>query len=721
MAEEPDILGAAKTGCLRISREGGRILDCSAVAAQLLGGGVDDLRDTPWREIFTDTQCAEQLARALEGSFRTPLAPFILDRPGDGEVVLSGMVLPGEEGLVLLWPLLEARDLDLPGDFDSGDVIAALGVERVSPAGRNPRDVMGDISASLRGILRRRDYIAQPVDNTVILVLKDLDLDAALDMSRAILSHLNGIPALGRESIPSVRLGIGLALADSLSSPLRTLLAANNALLCLRYREDAGRIRVAAQGDAEYLAELAARPYALFSDSTTLRFEQLTALGSTAGPLPQGRPLDTGIDGYVVDNMEGAVDQAIFLSGLDIPIAIIGPAGTGKLYIARIIQQQSENGSEALVTLDCREFRSRADANQRIAAALSASAGKTLVFKSPHLMSQEVQVKLARQIGSRRLADVTPPQYLPRNQLIALFPEDLERLVHRGELSPQLASVFAGYPIHVPPIRDRKQAVLRWAHKILTQEGEARHRELKGFTPDAEQAMLLHDWPGNITEMRQCIVDALERSSDKAWITPVDLGLFKGISAEGSFAEPENQPFLTIFEQGQARDGDETYAPTTLESLDVALGQAVNNLVGGGDVRPVGTWAEDDIVLAALDRYRGNAGKAATLLHTRSRNISRWLSKIEAREEDRNSHPHWQEARRLLREWVRETPVADESPIEQVQTLVLGHLQRQAEVTSVAERARMLGVSVPTYHKRLKSSGAEQDEQGGERGERGNR
>mgnify|MGYP001953152883 CR=1 FL=1 len=91
MSEEPDILGAAKTGCLQISREGGRILDCSAVAAQLLGAGVDDLRGAPWREIFTDTQCAEQLARALEDPFRTPLAPFILDRPADGEVVLSGM------------------------------------------------------------------------------------------------------------------------------------------------------------------------------------------------------------------------------------------------------------------------------------------------------------------------------------------------------------------------------------------------------------------------------------------------------------------------------------------------------------------------------------------------------------------------------------------------------------------------------------------------------
>ena len=34
-----------------------------------------------------------------------------------------------------------------------------------------------------------------------------------------------------------------------------------------------------------------------------------------------------------------------------------------------------------------------------------------------------------------------------------------------GKLAPALASVFAGYPIHVPPIRDRKQAVLRWAHQ----------------------------------------------------------------------------------------------------------------------------------------------------------------------------------------------------------------------------------------------------------------
>ncbi|QIB65636.1 sigma 54-interacting transcriptional regulator [Kineobactrum salinum] len=41
--------------------------------------------------------------------------------------------------------------------------------------------------------------------------------------------------------------------------------------------------------------------------------------------------------GYVLDNMEGAVDQATFLAATDTPVAIVGARGTGKMYIARIL------------------------------------------------------------------------------------------------------------------------------------------------------------------------------------------------------------------------------------------------------------------------------------------------------------------------------------------------------------------------------------------------
>jgi DNA-binding NtrC family response regulator len=333
---------------------------------------------------------------------------------------------------------------------------------------------------------------------------------------------------------------------------------------------------------------------------------------------------------------------------------------------------------------------------------LAQGEGKTLVFKSPHLMNAEVQLKLARQISSRTLADVSPPRYLPRIKLIALFPEKLEVLIRRGELTVPLASVFAGYPIHVPPIKDRKQAVLRWAHKILGQEGVVRDRDMKGFTPDAEQAMLLYDWPGNISEMRQCIYDALEKT-DKDWLTPVDLGLFKGINPDGVPYLPEPKPFLAM---AQADDSeDDSYVPSVLEGLHVALGEAVHNVLALNMIKPLGAWMEDELVLAALDRYRGDLRQTGDFLHTKPRNISRWMPKIALREEDRNGSALWQKPRRLLREWVRESPQSAESPLLLMADKLMAHVNEQGGALSSATRARIMGVSTPTYLKRLREIG----------------
>jgi DNA-binding NtrC family response regulator len=352
-----------------------------------------------------------------------------------------------------------------------------------------------------------------------------------------------------------------------------------------------------------------------------------------------------------------------------------------------------------LVPIDCREFRSRSVAHSRIARELAQGEGKTLVFKSPHLMPAEVQLKLAKQISSRTLADVSPPRYLPRLKLIALFPEKLEVLIRRGQLLAPLASVFAGYPINVPPIKDRKQAVLRWAHKILGQEGVTRDRDMKGFTPDAEQAMLLYDWPGNISEMRQCIHDALEKT-DKDWLTPVDLGLFTGINPDGVPYQPEPRPFLVTV---ATEEGDnENYIPSAAEALNVALGEAVHSLLALDMIKPLGTWLEDDLVLAALDRYRGDLRQTADFLHTKPRNISRWLPKIEAREEERSGSALWQKPHRLLREWVRESPQLEESPLALLADQLMAHVNEQGGALSSAVRARIMGVSTPTYLKRCR-------------------
>lgn len=411
-----------------------------------------------------------------------------------------------------------------------------------------------------------------------------------------------------------------------------------------------------------------------------------------------GRQMEKGIEGYVVDNMEGAIDQAVFLAGVDIPIAVIGARGTGKMYVAQVVQREYSGESGELVRVECHAFRSRADAQNNITKELATGEGKTLVFKSPHLLHLETQVKLAKQLSSRKISDATGTRYLPRMKFIGLFPEHLDVLVRRGELDERLASVFAGYPIEVPPLRLRGRAVLRWAHKVLEQEGARRDRRILGFTPDAEQAMLHHHWPGNISEMREVISAALD-ITDKEWVTPVDLGIFLGISADGASTPARDKPLLKKRDERPA--AEESYLPTPLEALRVALGQALATSLATENHKPLGVWLDDEIILAASERFDHNDRYTAGLLVTRARNIGRWLPGLMSREPERSASLLWQDTRQCVQRWIQETDNFQAPPQEVAQTLLLSLVVAQCEGMPVAERAGIMGVSTPTYQKRL--------------------
>ncbi|PLW84412.1 hypothetical protein CWI75_03475 [Kineobactrum sediminis] len=400
----------------------------------------------------------------------------------------------------------------------------------------------------------------------------------------------------------------------------------------------------------------------------------------------------------MLDNMEGAVDQAGFLATTDTPVAIVGARGTGKMYIARVLHAKTGASPEALEVVDCREFRNRDEANRRIREALLSGAGKTLVFKSPHVMNIESQLKLARQIATRRLADTETPTYLPAVRLIALFPDNLQRLLLQGSLHERLASVFAGYPIQVPPIRQRKRAILRWAYKILGQEQEhvTGKKHIRGFTPEAEQVMREHTWHGNISEIRSRIVHALEHKQDGEWLTPVDLKLFRG---EQTIITTMALP-LQDMDAYAARH--ESYSPNAWEELDVILGDRVNRVLQEATPLPLGTWLADEVVLAALARYSGDQGRAATFLQTSRRNLSRWLPGIRQRSSARASSSLWLEPARLIGDWVRGLGIAGVAPLAQAEMLLLGHLEARRQDTTINFRGQLLGVSKPTYVKKVR-------------------
>ena len=67
-------------------------------------------------------------------------------------------------------------------------------------------------------------------------------------------------------------------------------------------------------------------------------------------------------------------------------------------------------------------------------------------------------------------------------------------------------------PIIIPPLRDRSDDILPLAQCFVREFSETFARDVHGFTPSAEQALLDHPWPGNVRELRNRIERAVALS-----------------------------------------------------------------------------------------------------------------------------------------------------------------------------------------------------------------
>ena len=401
-------------------------------------------------------------------------------------------------------------------------------------------------------------------------------------------------------------------------------------------------------------------------------------------------------EGYVFDQMEGAVDTAIYLATLDMPIAIIGPRGTGKGFVSRLIHEARGGQDEELKFLDCREFKGRASSLRTLSNSFQSGIFKTLVFKSPHLLQVDVQEKLARCIASRRLILKKPSTYLSNFKLVALFPLPISRLIREGLLAENLASCFAGYPIIVPPLSERGHAVLRWADKILVQESKELNKNFKGFSPDAQKAMLCHAWTGNISELRHRIIDAI-KSTSRGWLMPIDLGL-KTLRQDGKAASGSGGVFEEI---DRIINNRAEFVLSARQELELAIKSWCINSTPQ-TIIPLGLWLHDELVLAAIDRYRGSQPKAAAWLQVPSRNVKRWIIAIQEREKQRQAAKNASDHSRLIREWVREMPREGVPPAKTLESMLLVEILQIENKVDLASRARLLGVSIPTYRKKMK-------------------
>ena len=134
-----------------------------------------------------------------------------------------------------------------------------------------------------------------------------------------------------------------------------------------------------------------------------------------------------------------------------------------------------------------------------------AAAGGTLFLDEISEMDVGLQSKLLRALQERRIRPVGGVEEVETDvRIIAACNADLPRYVEEGKFRTDLFYRLNTFPIHIPPLRERREDIPPLCRSLLDELSRKLKRRLE-LTPEALDRLLAHNWPGNVRELRNVL------------------------------------------------------------------------------------------------------------------------------------------------------------------------------------------------------------------------
>ncbi len=201
-------------------------------------------------------------------------------------------------------------------------------------------------------------------------------------------------------------------------------------------------------------------------------------------------------------------------------VIIYGESGVGKELVAQAIHRLGPRRQKPFVQVNCAalsESLLESELFGHVRGAFTGAhchrVGRFEEAGSGDLFLDEVgdiplptQVKLLRVLEARTFERVGANAALPMEaRVISATNQDLGQMINDGRFRPDLFYRLNVVPLHVPPLRERREDIPLMVQAFVGRLCRNLDRDLPGMTPAAMERLMGHDWPGNVRELRSTL------------------------------------------------------------------------------------------------------------------------------------------------------------------------------------------------------------------------
>jgi two-component system response regulator HydG len=201
-------------------------------------------------------------------------------------------------------------------------------------------------------------------------------------------------------------------------------------------------------------------------------------------------------------------------------VIIYGESGSGKEVIAQEIHSRSKRKNAPFIAIDCgalskelagselfgHEKGSFTGALNQKVGSLEIANGGTVFLDEIANLPYDVQVSLLRVVQERRMRRIGGNKDIELDiRIIVASNEKLWEATKKGKFREDLYHRFNEFSINVPPLRERRNDIMTFAHFFLEHTNTELDKHVEGFQPEVEHIFKTYLWPGNLRELKNVV------------------------------------------------------------------------------------------------------------------------------------------------------------------------------------------------------------------------